>query len=1463
MHPATACTAGTSKARPESARGPRIAFPPSPGGFAGGEARMSGYPLYGLCCLFLCLTLLLPTARAQTVNPVYLDDSTRTRDAIAAIPSIIAAGNMAEAIRTLQDLLDTEGARVIETPADADLFIDVRERVTAFILADPAVLAAYRDVQEPEARRLVTAGLLEEAERTRWATRSGLEASLRLAQREIEHARFESARLALGRGERHPDITDPQLAAAAADLATLVCAYLPRPEVYALASRLCERLGRRFEPPRPAEWPADALSIGLSPTTAQPSIAAASLDHRAQHAVRLAPESARPDDQPPANPGRERIELPWVMPTVVGDLVLVNDGEYLSAWDRFTLAMRWRIRPPNTSATQEEGPYTAGINYRQSLGQSLEDASFITPAGPLALAVTGLARNGVREGDPRLHAVEIGTGRLVWSVAVEGLDPLLAAGSLRGPPLIDADTVVVCVRTFVQFKRLQSAAMVGLDLYTGQARWVRPLASAGTLPYRRPTAVADLGVAHQGVIYRVDELGTISALEAASGRTVWIRRMLSISGPPENGEPWAMSGPLLVGDHLIVLTPDHRDILRLDRHTGAILGRRGADVFGWPRYILAVGNSLAAVGIQRIAFASLATFETDTVRGTPLLPPPSVGRAVVAGNTILAPIGGGLAIIDPSNASRPFDAANTISLTRRGMIVAAPSQLLIADNERLRSFLVWPEALERLKAQVEARPDDPVPALTLARLALRASEWRLLTPSLDRALDILDRLGPLSPVAGLRDDVFGFTLDTIRQARLTTPGEELNAANPIAPPDVAAALLNTLTRAARRPEQNLAHLMERALAEEAGHQHAEAAATYQKILAEPVLAGAMWSQGVRSTRGQLEATDRLQQLIAARGTQVYEAFEQSARRERDVLGSPATLADLAALASRYPMATTTPALWLEIARGLQAQARPVEALDAISHAERAAGALALAGTLPEGSALPESIGLLLTCLSALGQPEWGVATLDRILSAFPAIAPTANSTPVDLVALRAHLLERAAIVPRLPAIGGEIRPEPVHITARAPLRPLLGDEPHDAVLLLAAGSARLELWSVTADGLSVAWERELATAQLPSLLSIDDDRILLFIPADMGPASTTGPTIECLRRADGSHLWRTPGFGTLFAPDPDLQARFMAGQSQGATIITPLDGAVRLDDLLATHDSHTLVLSERSGRTAAFDMTTGEPLWAAHLPLAQVHDVAVKANRLAVGGAFLHPVGPDSVQTTLGPVLLLLDSRTGDVLARHDDATAPDDPRALGEVRWVKITPDARLIAGLRIGIGAFSLDNAQDLWRSQGPATGSTLDAWIDEDRLWILGADRGLRQLSLDTGQLQAGALPTQGRTGSRRPVRLTRLQSRIIITSGKGVVLLDREGGLLGVDAIDRQDTLLAPAVGSPLIALLDTSNRRGTPAGSNRLTLVNTTSAREIFSVDLLLGQAPEQVILLDHHILISTPGGITVLPAPAD
>src|SRR5690606_37639481 len=85
---------------------------------------------YAALVIALLSAALGPAAvRAQTENPVYVDDSTAAQSTIDALPELTAAGNLGEAVRALQALLDEEPERLLVDPADPMLFTSVRARI--------------------------------------------------------------------------------------------------------------------------------------------------------------------------------------------------------------------------------------------------------------------------------------------------------------------------------------------------------------------------------------------------------------------------------------------------------------------------------------------------------------------------------------------------------------------------------------------------------------------------------------------------------------------------------------------------------------------------------------------------------------------------------------------------------------------------------------------------------------------------------------------------------------------------------------------------------------------------------------------------------------------------------------------------------------------------------------------------------------------------------------------------------------------------------------------------------------------------------------------------------------------------------------------------------------------------------------------------------------------------------------
>jgi len=165
-------------------------------------------------------------ASAQVSGGTFVNDSTAARDTLLTLDDRVRSGNLAEAARSLQTLLDNEPARLVATTEDPDLFRSVRSAVHAALRTRSDLLEVYADITEPDALAALERGEHRLVERTMLLTPSGFEATLRTAQALLERGRFYAAWRTLVQLEDHPSRDGPEAARAAADLASINAAYL-------------------------------------------------------------------------------------------------------------------------------------------------------------------------------------------------------------------------------------------------------------------------------------------------------------------------------------------------------------------------------------------------------------------------------------------------------------------------------------------------------------------------------------------------------------------------------------------------------------------------------------------------------------------------------------------------------------------------------------------------------------------------------------------------------------------------------------------------------------------------------------------------------------------------------------------------------------------------------------------------------------------------------------------------------------------------------------------------------------------------------------------------------------------------------------------------------------------------------------------------------------------------------------
>lgn len=1414
------------------------------------------------------IALLALGASPQGINPVYVDDSTAARDTLSRLPELVNAGNLSESVRSLQRLLDSEPHRALELPGDSDIFVTVRRRVHDAILADPALLDAYRQTQGPVADLLLSRAEHARLETSNFLTRAGAIGTLRIAQGHLEASRFEAARLTLAPLAAHPDRDDPEIAQAAASLASQIAGYLDRPSTWTWAEGFAAR-ARALAPPRKA--------IAHPPLLNEPIHSAFERGDRpvigdmVWTPIRSSPFSTRgTNDRDDAIEQVRRatgaapmVEPAWAFPTIAGETIYLNDGATIAALDRFTLEERWRTRPLDAEARYEPLEFGRRPNDR-AYSRGFDDGNTVTLTRGMVLATTGVASGNGRSGDPRIHAIDRDTGRVVWSVDVIDLDPQLLGGSVRGPLLVDGTTVIAAVRKHVPQRRLVSIAMVGIDLRDGTLLWTTTIGSAGIQSTSRGGRSTEGAALYRGIVYRTDEVGVISALEASSGRIVWIRRIPSTTLiNTVAGWPWGTVMPLIDegadegaadGKHaggLVTLTPDRLDLVRLDLETGRLQASRSVGALEQARYLVRIGPDLAAVGDRRIAFVDFADFDTAQVRTSVPLEGDAgsmTGRVFDAGGLLAAPTRSGLVLIDPKNPREPISAP----LERTGNLALADGQVVVVDHREIHSYLVWDVASGLLRERVDRAGDDAGPAITFADLASRSRRWAEVVPALDRAIEVAERTAGSPSSEDARRRVVALLESLIGASAIgwsaDAPPSDLPGTTPrIDDLALLDALVDRLGRVCSSPDEQVTHAMAAGRLRAAQSRVGEAIEIYQRVLANPSLANAIHRTPGLSIRAATEATSRLRALVLSAGPRAYELFDIEARDA--LLRAPADPDQLAQIADRYP---ASPVVVAALRRAAASRLQSGDVSGALRDLRAAASFVewaTLAGVVLDPTDAPEIAGATILALAesdATDALELAAARFAR----WPGVAPTLAGRPVDvgaaLLQARARMAERSRLARVGTPSGAEVAQALVGWTLAQSVSAERDGSPTLALMISADGKAVAGFGPAQSSGsVTEIWRRPCELP--PRVLWQDAEAIYLqWIGAD-------GGTIERIDPRTGKAVWTSPRLRTLFPLDAQSQRRMLDQIGRPLTIATPTAGTVALTDLLVALDGNTLVLAERAGRLASINAGTGAVRYATRTPVDRIYEVAIGAGIIVVGGSTERQIAPDQ-PIELKPVMASLDAHADRVLS-----VATDLP---GDIMWLRLDAEANTLAGFEEGIISANSESGRRSWTRYRDAAERIVDAWVMGPSIFMLDNTRALWLADAATGQMQPDPLRSDDRLGTRQRVVGRKLGDRLAFCSPRGVVIYDAAGRRVGADAISASDSLLPAQAGADALVTIDTRPTES-PEGRRTYTLsvLDTSSARLVASRELALLMPPDGLALLDGHILVSASGVTLVIAAP--
>lgn len=1384
------------------------------------------------------------TASAQPTT-VFIDDSVTGTETLAKLPELIAAGNLAEAARVAQLLLESEGERLVASGADPDVFVSVRTRVMRELVRNRELLRQYREAQEPRAAKLLADGKHRDVERSRLLTTSGFEAGLRTAQEHFERARFCDAARVLTQLAEHPEAQQRGTAVRAAEMARALSAYSAAPDVKE-AQALWSKVTLDGAEPKPVAIPPRAMEIARDPTDVAGPMDRASL---ATPPLSLG-AIARWAEDSSGNGGATA--QAWTLPSVSGETIVTNDGVEVAAWDRWTLVNLWRFNPQSTDSGTP-GPLGPSQSIEQ-FAKIIEQPTTVGIGQGVVVASTGFANTGaLRSGDGVLHALSLVGGAHLWSVDVSLLDKSLADGVVRGRPVIESDTVVAPVSRTSQGRRVGSSILVGLDASTGAMRWIRPVASIGIGSYRPAVRPADSPVAVDGVVYHADALGIVMAIEAASGRPLWARRLVPAS---EQGSPfglsepgrryaWATSNPLVVGDDVLTLEPGTGDLLRLRRRDGAVAARRLAADLNGARYLVRVGDAVAGVGISVITLLPLSDIQTGrTTIGPRLADLEPAGRVVGAGNSLVIPVKQGLVVQDVTAETK----AQFIPMKLSGQVLVADGQVVVAGATELHGYHKWSAVEPRLRAFIKSRPLDPGPALTFIDVATRAGKASTIPEVADRLLSLLDS-DPADPaLSAARRRLYEQLVGVVAQSR---GGGVVTLAD-------ADALVERMGRAADSPVQHAQQRLMHAWVHESLDRPAQAVEALQAVLAEPELAAAlvppMPGEGDPMRPAGDVATRRLLALLSARGYGPYEPFAEQAQQEWASLGNEPAERPASELARRYPLARVTPSIWLSLGRRSQLGGDQQSAIAAFGQSADSSARLASVLKQSATPELAEASGELIAALSGAGR----LGPLTRYIAAltrdFPGVAPRQGGAPIDLAAARGAAATELAELQRRPVVGAHIAASVQTIAGWTIVRPRIASGrgvATDQIPMASVLTKQVGLWAVSATDGSLAplWTRDFEREEVrPTFLQLWWDRALLCRPG------LAGPSLE-LVTLDGRTAWRTPELETLLPPEPP--------EPDGALIETPIDGQVSRAGLIAVVSDRVAILARRNGRAAAFDLATGKSLWAQPLPMANVYDARAVGGKLVVVGLV--------ADATAGARVLVLDEATGRLTAALG---GPDSPvRFNARPRWVRGVGGVAVI-GFDDSIIAVDPSNGQVRWKLTGANAAGAIEAWPvnaspDDDRLVIHGSNDVLWLIRVSNVEAQPVALPGAEKLGDATRRRAADIPVNTLFASGdavglasaRGLIVFNAAGVGIGRDIMpDRDDKLLA--VGQSVAAFLDSTPAAKPEAGdaashAYTLRLLSLPGAAMSAERAVILYDQPSELAVLDGKIAISA-GPVTLV-----
>lgn len=1345
---------------------------------------------------------------------VYVTDSPGAAELVASAEDRLSKQEPAEAARLLQQLLDDERSRLLETAEDR--YAEAHQVAAEMLLGDEQLLATYREMYGPTAaRQLERAGAdrgrLSRVRQRFPVTESALEAGLREAGLALASGQPAAAAVVLESLTEHPDIDDhrsryQQLAGSTAlllDNQTGFQRYLQsleqRGDEDAVAFLQQFEQSLKLPDIQQAFTPLARLPEAPLPDVLDDPL----WQYTISGAERYLVEAYQVDEQRLGSYGEDG-RLLNTMFAVADGVAYVNDGLNIVALDASSGMELWRREL--TEVENAVQPFGGGNRYSSWLPSGM-DINGITVGSDRVAAITGFSAMVTiygasrRDGNSFLTVLDAETGDTQWRLGTDDVAGEFDEGFWYGQPIIEHNRVYATVRRR-QRTQFQDAYVVCLDLHSGEPIWRRHIASTALTDRQSMPAMAHMTL-HDGYIYIDSRLGTAARLAASDGSIAWLTRLPINEGDRAEviQKPWHAPKPVLVEAGLIVVDDWEQALHVIDVRTGEHKQTIDAREWSRPLYLAKVGSDVLTIGesVERRDGETLERLWQYSVRGD------HRGRAAVAENRLFLPAGDAVQVIDLETGERETG----LDVGLPASLVALNGQVLAAGREKFSSYSSWELASRQMQQRIDDSPGDPRPLMAMAWLAFNTGRHDALLDTLDDAIGVAhDQPARRSSENSLFDQVMAMTRD----------GE--------IEPDLHRALFERVAALAETVEQEVIYRLALGEFHEGREQYADAMEQYQALLAEAGYRDQLYRHEDGARQAGLEAQRRMEALIEEHGRELYQPYEAFAARRLEQLaeqGDPDPLVDLA---EAYPMAEVTP----ETLRLAARRAADHENL------RRALSLLRQAAQLTDDDQqIAKIYGLQAELFEEAGQPHRARRVLRTLTATHPQIDPIRDGEAIAVERWMDRLAEqpqsRGVARLNLP-LSGEAQSVPGRIITPSAQDPHATPSEH----WLFRNGHEIELRS--GEDFRVLWTHPLEREDT-ELLSMDRHRLWFWVPS--------ARALRVLSAADGSVVWEDDEIRNKLQAIEMRQLEAPVGQQQrrvGPNVVINDNVRIRAN---VPHQTYTAVsetataAADGNGRVLVFDSEDGRVIW-------QQATRVQTTTHLAIDGQYLMLAGSDADDV---PLVCVYDVANGELL--HTLASPGREV-----IRWMDITEDGLLVYLSSSQVEAFDLSRGQSRWICR-PGEDMVGDggAWLGLDRLVVRTRNGDMVWVDLSDGQV-AGKLPLRGQLQGQ--VRARSDADAWFITSANAIIATDKDGNRLWRDAIEdavrHLDHVLTDQHVVALGALIE--GRVGGGAHGRQLYFLDRTSGVLTHEQEV---EAPENLIRINAttgRVLLTGPRATSIL-----